>query len=78
MDNLLNIINFYFAQMVHKIHPAELQLNKHISSDTEAPFKDFYISICNGIVSTKMFDKQDDFDIENFPFFKQDIPQRPS
>ena len=30
--------NIYFAQMVHKIYPAELQLNKHNSSDTEAPF----------------------------------------
>ena len=38
LDNLLNINNIYFAQMVHKIHPVELQLNKHNSSDTEAPF----------------------------------------
>ena len=38
LDNLLNINNIYFSQMVHKIHPAELQLNKHNSSDTEAPF----------------------------------------
>ena len=54
--------------MVHRIYSAELQLNKHNSSDTEAPFLDFYISICNGIVSTKIYDKQDDFDFdkENF------------
>ena len=37
-----------------------------------------FIYPCNGIVSTKIFAKQDDFDIDNFPFFKQDIPQRPS
>ena len=35
------------------VHPAELQLNKHKSSDTEAHFLGFYISICNSIVSTK-------------------------
>ena len=38
LDNLLNINNIFFAQMVHKIHPVEFQLNKHNSSDTEAPF----------------------------------------
>ena len=66
--------------MVHRIYPAELQLNKHNSSDTEAPFLDFYISICNGIVSKKIYHKQDnfDFDKENFPFLNGEIPQRPS
>ena len=29
------------------------------------------MSICNSIVSTKIFDKQDDFDIENFPFLSR-------
>ena len=28
----------YFGQMVDRIHPTELQLNKANSSDTEAPF----------------------------------------
>ena len=35
LDDLLNI---YFEQMVNRIYPAELQLNKANSSDTEAPF----------------------------------------
>ena len=66
--------------MVHRIYPAELQLNKHNSSDTEAPFLDIYILICNGIVSTKIYDKQDDFDFdkENSPFLNGVIPQCPS
>ena len=38
LDNLLNIDNIYFDQMVDRIYPAELQLNKANSSDTEAPF----------------------------------------
>ena len=37
-DDLLNINNPYFEQMVGHIHPTELQLNKANSSDTEAPF----------------------------------------
>ena len=28
LDDLLNIDNIYFEQMVHRIYPAELQLNK--------------------------------------------------
>ena len=38
LDDLLNIHNPYFEQMVGQIYPTELQLNKANSSDTEAPF----------------------------------------
>ena len=34
----MNIDNIYFDHMVDRIYPAELQLNKANSSDTEAPF----------------------------------------
>ena len=51
--------------MVDRIYPIELQLNKANSSDTEAPFLDLNLSISNGMVSNKIYDKQDDFD-----FFK--------
>ena len=54
LDDLLNIDDIYFEQMIHIIFPAELQLNKANSSDTEAAFLDLDISIRNGIVSTKI------------------------
>ena len=38
LDDLLNIDNIYFDQMVDRIYPSELQLNRANSSDTEAPF----------------------------------------
>ena len=38
LDELLNIDNPYFEQMLGQIYPTELQLNKANSSDTEAPF----------------------------------------
>ena len=38
LDDLLNIDNPYFDQMVGQIYPTELQLKKANSSDTEAPF----------------------------------------
>ena len=56
--------------MVGQIYLTELQLNKVNSSDTEVPFLDLNLSITNGIVSSKIYDKQDDFNFEiaNFPF----------
>ena len=56
--------------MVTQIYPSELQLNKANTSDTEAAFLDLHLSISNDIVSTKIYDKREDFDFEiaNFPF----------
>ena len=69
-----------FEQMVGQIYPTELQLNKANSSDTEAPFLDLNLSITNGIVSSKIYDKRDDFNFEivNFPFLDGDVPRSPS
>ena len=61
LDDLLNIDNSYFEQMVHRIYPAELRLNKANASDTEAAFLVLNLSLHNGTVSTKIYDKRDDF-----------------
>ena len=68
-DNFLNINNVYFNNMVSQIYPSELQLNKANASDTKAAFLDLHLSISNDIVSTKIYDKRDDFyfEIVNFP-----------
>ena len=75
-----SIDNIHFEHIVHRKYPPELQLNKANASDTEAAFLDFNLSIHNDIVSTKIYDKRDDFnfDIVNFPFLGGDVPQRPS
>ena len=80
LDDLLNIDNPYFEQMVGQIYPTDLQLNKANSSDTEAPFFNLDLSITNGIVSSKICDKRDDFNFEivNFPFLDGDVPCSPS
>ena len=67
--------NVYFDNMVSQIYPSELQLNKANTSDTEAAFFDLHLSISNDIVSTKIYDKRDDFDFEivNFPFLDGDV-----
>ena len=54
LDDLLNNDNIHFEQMVHRIYPAELQLNKvNIASDTEAAFLHLNLSIHNNTVSKK-------------------------
>ena len=50
--------------MVSQIYPSELQLNKVNTSDTKAAFLDLHLSIVNDTVSTKIYDKCDDFDFE--------------
>ena len=48
--------------MVNRIYPSELQLNK-------ASFLDLHLSISDGFVKSKIYDKPDDFDFDivNFP-----------
>ena len=55
-------------------------MNKANISDTEAPFLDLHLSVANGFVSSKIYDKRDDFDFDivNFPFLDGDVPRRAS
>ena len=80
LDDILNINTVYFDNMVSQIYPSELQLNKANASDTEAAFLDLHLSISNDNVSTKIYDKGDDFDFEivNFPFLDGDVPRSKS
>ena len=80
LDDLLNIDNPYFESMVKRIYPPELQLNKANNTDTEAPFLDLHLSIANGFVSSKIYDKRDDFDFDivNFPSLDGVVPRRAS
>ena len=81
LDGILNINNvFFFDNMVSQIYPSELQLNKANTSNKEAAFLDLHLSISNDIVSTKIYDKRDDFDFEivNFPFLDGGIPRSTS
>ena len=70
LDDIINIYNVNFDNMVSQIYPSELQLNKANTSDTESAFLDLHLSISNDIDSTKIYDKCDDFDFDivNFPF----------
>ena len=71
LDDLLNIDDPYFEGKANKIYPPDI-------SDTEAPFLDLHLTVANGFVSSKIYDKRDDFDFDivNFPFLDGDVPRR--
>ena len=92
LADLLNIDNTYSDGLISQIPPPpppppptprpslELQLNKANSSDAEDAFLDLHLSIVDGFVSCKIYDKSDDFDFEivNFPFLDGDVPRAAS
>ena len=64
--------------MVNRIYLPDLQLNKANTSDSKAPILDLHLSISNRFVSSKIYDKCDDFDIVNFPFLDGEVPRSTS
>ena len=80
LDDIFNIDNLYFDSMIPSIYPKELKLIKANISDDSAAFLDLDISINNGKISTKIYDKRDDFDfnIVNYPHLDGDVPRATS
>ena len=80
LDDLLSPDNIFFDSMVNRIYSSELQLNEANVSDAETSFLDLRLSISDGSVKTKIYDKRDDFafDIVNFPFLDGDVPRSAS
>ena len=62
--------------MVGRIYAPQLKLHYASASDTEAPFLHLHLSISNGFVPSKIYDKRNafDFDIVKFPFLDGDLP----
>ena len=54
LDDILNINNVYFDNMVSQMYSSELKLSKANNSDKEAAFLDLHLSISNDIVFTKI------------------------
>ena len=53
LDDLLNIDNNFFDNMVNHIYPSELQLNKANFSDAEASFLGSHSSLSDGLLRLK-------------------------
>ena len=78
LDDLLHIYKPYFEEWSTKFIHLNCNLIKLILQIPRPPFLDLHLSISNGCVSSKIYDKRDDFDIVNFPFLDGDVPRRPS
>ena len=80
LDDLLSIDNNFFDSMINHIYSSEFQLNKANVSDTEALFLDLHLSISDGFVKFKIYDKRDDFDFDivTFPPLDGDVPRSTS
>ena len=77
LGDLLNADNSFLDSIFNHIYLSEPQLYKANVPDTEASFLDLHLSISNGFVKTKIYDKRDDFnfDIVKFPFLDDDVPR---
>ena len=80
LDDILDIDNVCFENMVSQICPSGLRLGGANASDAEAAFLDLHLSISNDIVSTKICDKRGDFGFEvvSFPFLDGGVPHSAS
>ena len=80
LDDIFNLDNPYFDGLIASIYPKELTLNKANNSDTSASFLDLDLTITNGVISSKIYDKRDDFNfsIVNFPQLDGDVPRATS
>ena len=81
IDDLFMINNSNaMIKAMSEIYPKELILVPEIKDGLHSPFMDLDLSIENGVISTKIFDKRDAFNIPivNFPNLTGNIPNKSS
>ena len=81
IDDLIVFNNKKFLDYLKEIYPSQLTLEKANKSDHLADYLDLtFIIDSGGKLSTRLYDKRDDFDshIVNFPYLSSNIPSGPS
>ena len=81
IDDLIAFSNKKFLDYLKEIHPFQLTVEKANNLDHLADYLDLtFIIHSGGKLSTRLYDKRDDFDfhIVNFPFLSSNIPSGPS
>ena len=80
LDGLLRVGGPCFGGMVGWFCPPGLRLGRADASGAEAPFLDLHLSVSGGFVSSKIYDRRDDFDFDTvgFPFLDGDVPRSTS
>ena len=72
--------NTNFAEYLEFIYPRELEIKETTETATSSSYLDCNLYIDNGKLSTRLYDKRDDFNfpIANFPFLSSYIPSAPA
>ena len=78
---MLSINNSNFSDWLPLINPSELEIKKTTDTTSLASFLDLYLDLdTNGQLSTRIYDRWDDFKFEiiNFPHMEDNIPSSPA
>ena len=80
IDDLIVFDNKKYLDYLKEIYPSQLTVDKAYKSDHLADFDLTFIIDSGGKLSTRLYDKRDDFDfhIVNFPFLSSNMPSGPS
>ena len=80
IDDVLSLKNTKFAEYLEFIYPHELEIKETTETAASSSYLDCYLYIDNGKLTTRLYDKRDDFNfpIVNFPFLSSNIPSAPA
>ena len=81
IDDVLSINNSRFAEFLPLIYLPELEVKETTDTASSASFLDLYLEFDDsGQISTKIYDKRDDFNFKiiNFPNMCSNIPASPA
>ena len=81
IDDVLSINNSRFAEFLPLIYPPKLEVKETTDTASSASFLDLYLEFDDsGQLSTKIYDKRDDFNFKiiNFPNMCSNIPASPA
>ena len=81
IDDVLSINNSRFAEFLPLIYPPELEVKETTDTASSASFLELYLEFDDsGQLSTKIYDKRDDFNFKiiNFPNMCSNIPASPA
>ena len=80
IDDVLSLKNTKIAEYLEFIYSRELEIKETTETATSSSYLDCYLYIDNGKLTTRLYDKRDDFNfpIVNFPFLSSNIPSAPA
>ena len=81
IDDVLSINNPDFSNWISLIYPSELEIKETTDTASSASFLDIFLEFdSSGHLSTRIYDKRDDFNFEiiNFPHLSSNIPTSPA